>query len=114
MNTVERILKLQQERGVNAKNLEIEAGLPNGSLNSWKKSKCAPGTEAIVKLAKYFGVSADYLLCLSDMRDQKIENYLSDHEQLLVQAFRSADAAGQQNIIFACQLELRKQNGATL
>lgn len=108
MTTIERIMELQEERGLNAKTLETEAGLTNGSITSWKKAKYAPGTEAITKLAKYFGVTTDYLLCLSDTRTPKVGISLSDHEQLLIKAFRSADAEGQQNIIFACQYELRK------
>lgn len=73
--TTKRILELQNQRGIRTYTLEKEAGLPISSIRSWingKKQKdgritpTSPSTEAIIKLATYFNVSADYLLCLTD------------------------------------------------
>lgn len=85
--------------------LEI-AGVTSGSVSGWKKG-ALPKTEVLCRLAHHFGVTTDYLLCLSELRNPQTA-ILSEHEKLLVNAFRSADAEGQQNIIFTCQLELRK------
>lgn len=63
---VERIVKIMEQRGENAYTVERNANLPISSISAWKKDKFKPSTEAIIKLATYFNVSADYLLCLSD------------------------------------------------
>lgn len=102
MTTIDRILQLQEERGLNNKTLETEAGLTNASITSWKKGKYAPGVDAIVKLARYFGVTTDYLLCMSDTRNPSIGISLTSKEQLLVDAYRSADDDGQFRIIQVC------------
>lgn len=64
--TVERIINIMKQRGENAYNVEKNAKLPISSISAWKKAKFQPSTEAIIKLARYFNISADYLLCLSD------------------------------------------------
>lgn len=73
--TTKRILELQKQRGIKNYPLEKAAGLPISTIQSWVNGKklkdgsftpSSPSTEAIVKLARYFNISADYLLCLSD------------------------------------------------
>ena len=106
MNTLERILTLQEEAKVTAKTIEDATGISNGSFSKWKKGAYAPSAEAVLKLAAYFHVSTDYLFCLSDIRETaKIEKSLTDMEQLLLDTFRAVGAAGQANIIHACLTE---------
>lgn len=73
--TTQRIVELMHARGLKAYQLEVGAGLPNASINNWingKKrkdgsvSKSSPSADSIIKLARYFNISADYLLCLTD------------------------------------------------
>lgn len=64
--TVKRILGFMEQKGDNANSLQVKVKLPRGSVFGWKNDKFKPSTEAIIKLARYFNVSADYLLCLSD------------------------------------------------
>jgi len=59
---IERILRLIEERGITAYKLTTDLGLGSGAVTEWKKGKSKPGTEAIIKIARYFGVSTDYLL----------------------------------------------------
>jgi len=37
-----------------------------GNESQWKKGKFEPSANAIIKIANYFGVSTDYLLCKTD------------------------------------------------
>lgn len=69
--TVNRILNLMKNNGDNAHSLEMKANLPISSIAGWKKDKFQPSTDSIVKLARYFGVSTDYLLGLSEDPAQK-------------------------------------------
>lgn len=71
----QRILDLMKERNLNQHQLEVAAGLKNASIRGWVKGKkrddgeyvpTNPSSDSIIKLATYFNVSADYLLCLSD------------------------------------------------
>ncbi len=75
--TTKRILDLMEQKNVNAHQLEVAIGLPNASIQGWVKGKkksdgttreFSPSTDSIAKLARYFNVSADYLLGLTDER----------------------------------------------
>lgn len=59
---VERILELMKSKGVKAKDVTEHAGLGHGAITNWKTGRSKPNMDAIIKLATYFGVSADYLL----------------------------------------------------
>ncbi len=73
--TTKRILLLKDKMGLNDHQLEINAGLKPAFLQAWKNGKnnskgeikeINPSVDSIIKLAKYFNVSTDYLLCLTD------------------------------------------------
>lgn len=73
--TTKRIIQLKEKMGLNDHQLEIGAGLKPAFLQAWKNGKknskgeiveVKPSTDSITKLARYFNVSADYLLCLTD------------------------------------------------
>lgn len=81
--TTQRILDLMQNNNLNAHQLEVTVGLPNASIQSWVKGKkrkngemaeTMPSTDSITKLARYFNVSADYLLCLTG-EPKPLENH---------------------------------------
>jgi transcriptional regulator with XRE-family HTH domain len=59
---VERILNLMKERDVTAAQLTREIALTNGLVSQWKKGLQNPSTEAVIKIADYFGVTTDWLL----------------------------------------------------
>lgn len=71
----QRLLDFMDERNIKPYQLEVAAGLKNGTIQGWVKGKkrkdgdyvpTNPSSDSIIKLARYFNVSADYLLCLSD------------------------------------------------
>lgn len=62
----ERLSALKIEKGLNNKQLEGELKLGNGTVGKWEKQKSLPSAECLVLLAKYFGVTTDYLLGLED------------------------------------------------
>lgn len=64
--TIKRIISLMEENGINAHTLEKNANLPLSSITAWKKERFKPSVDSITNLARYFNVSADYLLCLID------------------------------------------------
>ncbi len=60
MNIKERIRSLAKERGMSLPALESELGLGNSTISKWANS--APNTDKLNKVAKYFGVTLDYLV----------------------------------------------------
>lgn len=47
--------------GVTASKLTQEAGITNGLITQWKSRKQEPSAKSIMKIAKYFNVSIDWL-----------------------------------------------------
>lgn len=104
MTIIDRIFQLKEERNLTNKQVEIGAGLANSSLSQWKKGKGKPSMENIVKVAVYFHVSTDYLLCLTDDRgsSDEIEKSLTEEETILLSAYNSASTYDRFRIIQLC------------
>lgn len=63
---IERVLELIDKNPKKDYALEKELGFTQGTIGNWRRLKSKFSVDSIVKLAQYFNVSADYLLCLSD------------------------------------------------
>lgn len=89
MTLKERIKELANSKGMSLPALESELGFGNGTIVKWDKS--TPNAEKLNMVAKYFGVSMDYLLNGEPQmelkpKDQKdIKEILANTEQLLKQ-----------------------------
>jgi len=104
--TIDLIIQLQAEKGVTNKEIEVECGLSNAVISQWKNGKSKPSTDAIRRLAAYFSVSTDYLL---GMKEREIPApVLTDEEQLILEAYRSASTEGRFHIIQVCMNERKK------
>lgn len=57
---------LMAEKGINQRQLSAKAEIPPTTISGWLKADRLPDYSALIKLAEYFDVSADYLLGLSD------------------------------------------------
>jgi transcriptional regulator with XRE-family HTH domain len=64
---------LCEERGEKISNVIKNLNLAKGSISNWR-SGSMPNSDAVVKLAGYFGVSTDYLLGLSEQKNILIRN----------------------------------------
>lgn len=65
----ERIKDLRVERGLTLKELAEETGLSSSALGSYETDETKDISHyALIKLAKFYGVTADYLLGLSEMK----------------------------------------------
>lgn len=62
----ERLKELRIEKGLSQAQLAKATGLSCTALCYWETEKRIPSALAIITLAKYFEVTADYLLGLSD------------------------------------------------
>ena len=68
MDTVDRVFKLMEEKGVTAAEVSKGSSIPKSTITEWKKGRSKPSSEGIIKLSEYFDVSTDYLLGRSDRR----------------------------------------------
>lgn len=65
-NFCEVLKELRLEKGLSQIQLANETGLSKSAIAFWEQGKRTPSAQVIVVLAKYFGVSADYLLGLKE------------------------------------------------
>lgn len=69
MLNLSNLFSLLSERGA-AKILSDKTGISTGNISDWKSGKSNPNAETLIKLAKYFNCSIDYLLGLTDTKQK--------------------------------------------
>lgn len=69
-----RLKSLRQERGFKQITVSRELGLTQQTYSRYENGTLQPGIEVIVKLSKFYGVSTDYILGLTDVRELRIKN----------------------------------------
>lgn len=62
----ERLQELRTEMGLSQRELAKQVNLSHTAIVRWEREERVPNAEAVVVLAKFFAVRADYLLGLSD------------------------------------------------
>lgn len=62
----ERLKLLRHEKGLSQMQLAKATGLSHTALVYWENESRIPNAKSVVVLAKYFGVTTDYLLGLAD------------------------------------------------
>ncbi len=64
----ERIKELREEKGLTQSQLSIELDrkISTSAICRWEQGERQPGLDALIILAKYFGVTIDYLAGLED------------------------------------------------
>ena len=101
MDIMERIQSLKEERGLLDRDVERGAGSANSSIGQWRRGVCKPSLANIVRLSNFFGVSLDYLLGLSNLRE-RAENSLSEEEKQLIELYRDFDTLDRFRLIRYC------------
>lgn len=104
MKFFERYLALCYERKIPpmAQSTADEWHISNAAITNWKKRDNIPKGDIIVRIADFFGVSADYILCRTDDRTDYAHEKLalSENEMRLIHLFRSVNEQVQ-NGVFA-------------
>ena len=68
---LDRTLYLIKKKGITKNKLLTDLGLSKNSFIKWGKRGSIPSSETLLKIAKYFDVSTDYLLGNTDDPTQK-------------------------------------------
>jgi len=68
MNNVfsERLKELREEHNLTKAQLAKELKFSDACISRWENNLRLPNSESIITICKYFNVSADYLLGLTD------------------------------------------------
>ena len=89
--TAKRLKYLRDEKKLSQDELSIILGIDRTTYLKYEKSGKVP-TYKIIKLAKFYNVSSDYLLGLTDKPNNLLPNikeyYISDDEKELLEIYR--------------------------
>ena len=62
----QRLLELREKRNLNQRDLAKGIGMTQAAISRWEKNIQIPDIESLIKLCRFFDVSADYLLGFID------------------------------------------------
>lgn len=62
----EKLRYLRQEKNISQIQLAKELDVGKSIISLWEQDKCEPTLSKIVAIAKFFGVSADYITGMED------------------------------------------------
>lgn len=77
------IKALRESAGISQAALAKELSVTRSSVNAWELGLSVPTTQYIVELAKFFCVSSDYLLGLTNQETLVLDNLTDDERQIL-------------------------------
>lgn len=88
-----RIYEIRKNMGWSQVDLAKKLNITKQTISNWENDNIQPSIEMLIRLAKLFGVSTDYLLGLSDSAQLNVDGLSSEivaHLALLIDDFRSA------------------------
>gem|GEM_PF-1416472 len=78
---------LREEKKINLTQLAVQFDLKEAGVRAWELGRTKPNVDTLIKLAKYFDCTVDYLLGLSDTKNREKLNELNNDLQQFSQAF---------------------------
>ncbi len=88
---MKRLKELREGKHISQQRLAIELNVSQATISKYELGQADPDIPTIVQLAGYFHVSADYLLEISDSKQNISDSRLSDTEKQLVFDFKRLD-----------------------
>ena len=61
--------KLRKSYGLTQIALQMKTGIEQALLSKFENEERVPPTETLIKLAEFYNVSIDYILCRTDKRE---------------------------------------------
>lgn len=61
-----RLKKLRKDRGYTQIALQMQTGIEQALLSKFENGERVPPTETLLRLAEFYNVSIDYILCRTD------------------------------------------------
>lgn len=88
--------KLLDMNGVKSADVSRATGISNMTFSDWKKGKSTPKMDKIEKIAKYFGVTADYMM---GKKSEVPSLSMADEHFELIKLYSSLSEANQKAIM---------------
>lgn len=88
MNFSVRLENLIEEKNITQKQLSTELHIATTTLNGYVNNYREPDFHTLIRLARYFDVSTDYLLCLTDEK-KPTPSTLNTAEGTLIHLYRA-------------------------
>lgn len=76
MDVIDRLNLLQQQSGMNKKEVAKATGISLNAFTAWNKGNAKPGLKQLVKVAQYFNVSLDWLVFGDNAPDNDLKNVI--------------------------------------
>ncbi|MCI8299340.1 MAG: helix-turn-helix transcriptional regulator [Lachnospiraceae bacterium] len=90
MKFTTRLENLLEERNLTQKFLSTELNIAPSTLNGYLRQNREPDFDTLINLANFFGVSIDYLLGITNIRNPYILNgCYDDNEEDLLETYRA-------------------------
>ena len=90
-----KLIELREQRGLSQEELADELRVSRQTISNWENDNIQPSVEMLVRIAKYFGTSTDYLLDL-DTQDRFSVSGLTEqqtaHIKLLIEDLKKANS----------------------
>ena len=64
-----RLRQLRKSRGYTQISLQMQTGIEQALLSKFENGERVPPTETLLRLAEFYNVSIDYILCRTDKPD---------------------------------------------
>lgn len=103
MKLKDKVQALCKERGISIRRFENELGISNGNVKHWDVSM--PSGDKLLAIAKYFGVSVDYLL--DETTDSTSEYYEDPEVEMMTQQLKDRPEL---KILFDASKDLKKED----
>lgn len=70
----DRIREIRQSRGMSQVELGKKIGVSKQSISNWENENIQPSIDMLIRIAKVFSVTSDYLLCLDSRNFIEVKN----------------------------------------
>ena len=85
MPLADKIKRLRNDNNITQAELAGKLNITRSAVNSWEMGSSIPSTEMIVKLARLFSVSTDYLLGVDNIETISVEGLSSSEVESIAQ-----------------------------
>lgn len=101
-----RVKELREKAHISMEQLARELGVTKSRVNMWENNGTLPRSEYLVKLAKYFNVSTDYLLGNDDTSEISKTNVKLNSLQRNLGKLNEADLAKAEGMLKAVFMDI--------
>ncbi len=96
---MKRLKQLREEKHLSQQRLSLELNVSQATISKYELGQTDPDIQMIVELARYFRVSADYLLEISDEKRNISGSRLSETEKRLITDFKRLNEIQQAKLL---------------